>query len=345
MKIIHTADLHLDSPLVGVKDSARRRRELLQALSNLNEYAINNGVGAIIVAGDLFDEKFTTDQTIRSVADVVKGGEATWFVLRGNHGGVEAYDKLRAICPEIKFFGDDWTTYKCGNVTICGRELGANDAEQWANLSLNESTYNILVLHGDVDDSSYGLIDKKAIASSNANYVALGHRHTFSMHKFGAVKGYYSGVLEPRGFDETADTGFVVIDTDTGNIKFVSQAIRKVATVNLDVTGATSNVALANKIQSAVAEVDLRNYLNLILTGVASEDLQPEAVARDLLADKYFALRVKDATALSIDIDKLSQEISLRGEFVKLAGTIMDERMREAVLKIGLQYLNGEVKS
>lgn len=345
MKIIHTADIHLDSPLSGIRNSAARRHELLTALNNLAEYANNNGVAAIIVAGDLFDERFTTDQTVRSVADVVKGCKASWFVLRGNHGGSAPYEKLRRLCPEINFFDSDWTKYSQGGVTICGRELGSRDAEQWAELSLDKSDYNVLVLHGDVDDPSYGLIDKKAIAASGANYVALGHRHAFAAHKFGSVKGCYSGVLEARGFDETAETGFVEIDTDADKIRFVTQAIRRVATVTLDVTGVTSDIALQNKIQEAVAEVAPRNYLNLILTGTASEDLHVEMVARELLDGKFFALRIQDSTTLGVDLAKISAEVSLRGEFVKLASQIEDERLREAVLKLGLNYLSGEVKA
>ena len=330
---------------MGVANSAARRHELLTALANLNEYANNNGVEAVIVAGDLFDEKFTTDQTIRSVADIVRSGKASWFVLRGNHGGSQPYDKLQKLCPQINFFDDVWTKYSLNNVVICGRELGANDAEQWGELSLDKSAYNVLVLHGDVDDPAYGLIDKKAIAASGASYVALGHRHTFCPLKFGAVKGCYCGVLEARGFDETAETGFVEINTDTGDIKFVTQAIRKVATVTVDVSGATSDIALQNRIQNAVAEVGSRNYLNLVLTGAAGEDLHVEMVAHGLLDGKYFALRVKDETTLRIDLDKLSQEISLRGEFVKLASQIEDERLKEAVLKLGLSHLSGEVKA
>ena len=345
MRIIHTADVHLDSPLVGVANSQERRRELLLALSNLNDYASNNGVAAIIVAGDLFDEKFTTDQTVRSVADIVKSGTSRWFVLRGNHGGSAPYDKLKALCPNVCFFGDDWTSYTLGNVVLCGRELGRNDAEHWGRLSLDKSAYNVLVLHGDVDDASYGMIDKNAIAQSYARYVALGHRHAFCTHKFGTVKGAYSGVLEARGFDETADTGFVVIDTDADEVKFVSQAIRKVATVTVDVTGADSDVALRNRIANATAEVGLRNYLNLVLTGEACTDVRPETVAREMLDGRFFALRIKDSTTLKIDFDKLSQEVSLRGEFVKLASGIADENTRQAVLKLGLNYLNGEVKS
>ena len=345
MKIIHTADLHLDSPLVGVANSAVRRHELLVALSNLSEYAANNGVDAVIVAGDLFDEKFTAEQTIRSVADIVKDSKASWFVLRGNHGGADPYDKLARLCPNINFFDDGWTKYKHGNVVICGRELGVDDESEWASLTLDQSAYNVLVLHGDVDDPSYGLIDKKTIATSGAKYVALGHRHAFATHKFGTVKACYSGVLDARGFDETAETGFVLIDTDMDTIGFVRQAIRKVETLSLDVSGVSSDIALQNKILSAVAEISPRNYLNLVLTGTVREDLHAEMVADELLQGRFFALRVKDTTALDINIDELSQEVSLRGEFVKLATAIEDERMREAVLKMGLNYLGGEVKA
>ena len=71
MKFIHTADIHLDSPLVGVADAKQRRYELLQALSDMSDYADNNGIGAIVVAGDLFDDKFATLSTVKSVADII----------------------------------------------------------------------------------------------------------------------------------------------------------------------------------------------------------------------------------------------------------------------------------
>ena len=345
MKIIHTADLHLDSPLSGVANSVARRHELLTAFSNLAEYANNNGVAAVVVAGDLFDEHFTTEQTVMSVADIIRSSKAAFFVLRGNHGGSAPYEKLAKLCPEIHFFENDWTSYTLGNVTICGRELGRDDAEQWAKLSLDRSVYNVLVLHGDVDDPSYGLIDRKAIAASGASYVALGHRHAFCPLKFGAVKGAYCGVLEARGFDETAATGFVVVDTDTNEIKFVPQAIRQVVNVSVDVSSVSSDIALQSKIQNAVAEVSPRSYLNLMLVGSAREDLHVEMVARQLLEGRFFALRVKDATVLKVDLQSLIQEISLRGEFVKLASEIEDEQLKEAVLKLGLQHLRGEVKA
>ena len=341
MKLIHTADIHLDSPLVGVKNPQARRHELLVALANLSEYANNNGVTAILVAGDLFDDKFATAQTVESVADIVKSSNADWFVLRGNHGGVTPYDRLREICPKVHFFGDEWTCYNLGNVTICGRELGRDDTNKWTELSLDATRYNVLLLHGDIDDDSYGLIDRRVLAGSGARYVALGHRHTYAEHKFGSVRACYCGALEARGFDEIADTGFVEIDTDANTVRFVKQAIRTVVTKRIDVTNVTSDIALQRLIADSIADVSPRNYLNVVFCGEQNADLHLNLIASQLLEDRFFALRVKDETDSGIDLQSVVNEVSLRGEFVKLAMEVKDEKLRDEILKLGLTALSG----
>lgn len=341
MKIIHTADIHLDSPLIGVKDPVLRRTELLRALKRLADYAANINAEAVIVAGDLFDDQFTKEQTVRSVADIIKGSSAKWFVIQGNHGSSAPYKQLKTLC-DVCLFGLDWTEYTCGNVSIVGRELGADDQSFWQNLKLDSSRFNVLVLHGDVDDDSYGEINKKVIAASGVNYVALGHRHAYASFKFGNVKACYSGVLEPRGFDETAQSGFVVIDTDLGKAEFVPQFIRRVETVSLDVSKVNSEIDLEKNLLDAVSQTDTNNYLNLILCGTTPQGVRCEYVAKNVLANRFFALRVKDETQTQYNLAELKQEVSLRGEFVKLALEIDDEQQRQAVLKLGLEAINGE---
>ena len=344
MKIIHTADIHLDSPLTHAANRHKRRLELLQALSNLSEYANNNDVSAIIIAGDLFDDQFTTAKTVQGVADIVSNSSATWFVLRGNHaqGGVSCenpYQKLQQICPQIKFFDQTWQTYTLGDVNICGRELGSNDQAYWQSLQLPQTGYNILVLHADVDDNAYGLVDKNAIANSGAHYVALGHRHAFAEHKFGKVVGAYCGVLEPRGFDETSQTGFVLIDTNKHCISFVAQAIRTVQTVTVDISNVQSEIALQNTLLSATSQVDARNYLNLVLVGNIPADINVD-MATECLKGRFFALRVDDQTQTQFNLHEISQEISLRGEFVRQAMQLPKDEQAE-VLKLGLILLSG----
>lgn len=342
MKIIHTADIHLDSPVLGVADSRVRRAELLRALSDMSKYAKSCGVGAIIVAGDLFDDKFVSPQTIASVAKIITDSSARWYVLRGNHGDVTPYRELSKLCKDVNFFGDDWTSYDLGDAVICGRELGANDAEYWQRLSLTPSRFNILVLHGDVDDSSYGEIDKKAIAAQPIKYVALGHRHAFCQHKFGNVLGAYSGVLEARGFDELAPAGFVLLDTDTGKFNFVSHLIRRVETRNIDVSAVATEYELENLIDDSVATVSANNYLNAVFCGALADGIRLDAVANEKLKNRFFALRIQNNTTPKHDLDKLKKEVSLRGEFVKLALEIPDETERNEVLRLGLLALSGE---
>ncbi len=339
MKIIHTADIHLDSALNYASNPSQRRLELLQALAKLGEYANINNVEGIIVAGDLFDDKFATQKTVRSVADIINASNATWFVLRGNHGDATPYEKLCEICSKVKVFREDWTSYRIGNVHICGRELGSDDEAQWQQLQLPTDCYNILVLHGDVDDDSYGVIDKKAIAKSGANYVALGHRHSFANYKFGKSTVAYSGVLEARGFDEKDPTGFVVIDTESGVFTFVKQAIRSVETVVVDVTGIQSEIALENLVMQHLATFFPRNYLNLVLVGTLDEQINVNFV-NTILQDKCFALRVDNQTQPNYDLQKLAQEMSLRGEFVRQVLQLPAEQRAE-VLKMGLTLLNG----
>lgn len=342
MKIIHTADIHLDSPLSQVKDPVKRRYELLQALANLSEYTDNNGCSAIIVAGDLFDDKFTTAQTISSVAQIINDSNAEWYILRGNHGDATPYAKLAKQSQKARFFGEDFTYYNIGNVTICGRELGANDAEQYAKLQLDSSRFNIVVLHGDLDGDGYGLIDRKTLSALPVSYVALGHRHAFAKYKFGRIAACYSGALEPRGFDETAQTGFVELDTETNVIRFVEQSLRSVTTVNVDVTGIASDIELNTKIFQAIQGESPKNYLNAVFSGALTEGVHLELIAREALENRFFALRIEDRTVTPYDVDGLMTEVSLRGEFVKLAMEIQDEQLRSDVLKTGLKALAGE---
>lgn len=342
MKIIHTADIHLDSPLSQVKDPAKRRYELLQALSNLSEYAGNNGCSAIIVAGDLFDDKFTTTQTVNSVAQIINGGNAEWYILKGNHGDAVPYNKLASSTNKAHFFGNDFTYYDIGNVTVCGRELGINDAEQYSKLRLDPSRYNIVVLHGDIDGGGYGFIDRKTLSALPVSYVALGHRHSFSKYKFGCANACYSGALEPRGFDEPAQTGFIELETETNAIRFVEQSIRRVVTVNVDVTGIASDIELNAKISQALQGVQPQNYLNAVFCGALTIGVHLDLVSRELLENRFFALRLEDRTTTPYDIEELMKEVSLRGEFVKLAMEIRDEKLRFDVIKTGLKALAGE---
>ena len=75
MKLIHCADLHLDSRLQTHLDqdlAKRRRDELLRNFARLSEYADRNGVEAILIAGDLFDRDTVSALARNTVLSVIE---------------------------------------------------------------------------------------------------------------------------------------------------------------------------------------------------------------------------------------------------------------------------------
>lgn len=68
LKILHTADLHLDAPLKSLAMKDERLREQVQiatrtALDRLVQFCIDESVSALLIAGDLFDGKERSAKT------------------------------------------------------------------------------------------------------------------------------------------------------------------------------------------------------------------------------------------------------------------------------------------
>ena len=60
MKIIHCADLHIDSRMktnLNSLQASERKKEILLSFERMIRYAKDVGVRAIIIAGDMFDTK------------------------------------------------------------------------------------------------------------------------------------------------------------------------------------------------------------------------------------------------------------------------------------------------
>ena len=87
MKIIHCADLHLDSKMTSnlSKEQAKERKmEILRTYSRMIEYAKNNDVKAIIIAGDLFDTRNVSATARNLVKDsITSNPDIDFYYLKG----------------------------------------------------------------------------------------------------------------------------------------------------------------------------------------------------------------------------------------------------------------------
>ena len=74
MKIIHCADLHLDSKMetnLSKEKSKERKNEILITFERMVDYARQNGVEIIIIAGDMFDKKNITQKCKKTVKSAI----------------------------------------------------------------------------------------------------------------------------------------------------------------------------------------------------------------------------------------------------------------------------------
>ena len=72
MKIIHCSDLHLDSKMeanLSKEKSKQRKNEMLFAFQNMINFANENNVKIIIIAGDLFDKNKVSVKAKNMVKD------------------------------------------------------------------------------------------------------------------------------------------------------------------------------------------------------------------------------------------------------------------------------------
>lgn len=176
MKLIHCADLHLDSKMqtnLTWQKALERNEELTQTFENLVNFAAKNQVQILIIAGDLFDTEASSNKLLvkRILQSISKNPQITFFYLRGNHDSQNVFRKIENLPENLKFFSSQkWTLYKSKNICVGGREFFnqiSNAAYQ--ELKLDENLFNIIILHGQIfssnNVSSSNLGDK--IFSSN----------------------------------------------------------------------------------------------------------------------------------------------------------------------------------
>ena len=135
LKILHCADLHLDSRMTANldKDKAKERKnELLNTYLRMIAYAEDNGVCAVIIAGDMFDKGVISAHACRTAADaVVSHPDITFFYLKGNHDSTDTFiDAFDEIPENLKLFSDKWKTYSITEqgIRITGVELSDDNS-------------------------------------------------------------------------------------------------------------------------------------------------------------------------------------------------------------------------
>ncbi len=354
MKFIHTADLHLDSKIESLpsEKSKIRREEILRSFERLADYATENGVRAVIIAGDMFDSPRVSIKTRNRVLHAIASNSKVDFLyLSGNHDSDNFIDLLEDCPQNLKIFGEEWTAFRYGNVVISGIKLvGANFKIVCDTLNLSPNDVNIVTLHAQAYfyEKTAENVSIPALKDKSVDYLALGHVHARSDGEIDNRGRYaYSGALDGRGFDELGDKGFILIDTEENKLttNFVKFSSRVFYDYEFSVEGKTNwYQARQELIKELTEKFSPDSIVKVVLTGDRNLDLD---IDKDNLAlrlnELFFYAKAYDKTQIKIDVNDYALDKSVRGEFIRTVWeSDLSDEMKGKIITCGFNALKGE---
>ena len=200
-RFIHTADLHLDSPLRSLAMRNSDLAELIgdatrQALVAIVDLCIDEQVDALIIAGDLYDGDQTSMKTARFLAGQMQrlheAGIGT-YIIRGNHDALSRITQELILPPTVTLFGGRSHAVDLAHGDLALSIHGMSFAKPHAPESLLEryrrpapDTVNIGIMHtslaGAPGHDHYAPCKASDLHDWGFDYWALGHVHIRAQH-------------------------------------------------------------------------------------------------------------------------------------------------------------------
>ncbi len=328
VKILHAADFHLDSAYgaLGEEQARARRQESRELVRQLVDYANEQGAAVMLLAGDLFDSDEFFSQTGEDLALALSRFDGRAFIAPGNHDFCapgSAYDRILwpenvHVFREDKLERVDLPEYQC---SVWGAGFTAPYVEDCRVLegftAPDDGWTHLLVLHGDLGakGSRYRPLTAEQLAATGADYAALGHQHAFSgVHTAGKTAWAYSGCLEGRGFDELGEKGFLcgTVSPGKAEMRFVPFGARRYEILRVDVTDSQPLAAVSG----ALPRDTEKDVYRVILTGETDAPVRLDWLQQEL-ANRFYALELRDQTRMKQDLWERCGDDSLRGLFLR----------------------------
>ena len=233
MKFIHTADIHLDSPLHGLANYADAPADQLRGASRdafvqLVDRAIDESIDFMVIAGDLYDGDWRDYNTgiffVREMGRLKRAGIPV-FVLFGNHDAENEMTR-RLTLPDNVFTFDSRKpqTHRLDELQVAlhGQSFkvkAVTDNLVHAYGSPVPGYYNIGVLHtaleGNAAHANYAPCSRAELHAKGYDYWALGHVHEFQ-HWNEQSQIVFPGNLQGRHIREVGRRGAVLVGVDDG---------------------------------------------------------------------------------------------------------------------------------
>ena len=261
IRILHTADVHLDSPLrslalrnSGLRDTIAAASR--SAFSGLVDFAISNEVSAVLIAGDLFDGKERSARTgAFLVAELDRLGQAgiRVFYIKGNHDAENPITGTLDLPSNVHVFdARGGREQLADDVWIHGVSFGDRHAPDSLLPRFKApvpGAVNIALMHsslgGVAGHDIYAPCSVADLVGAGFDYWALGHIHKRQVH---SEKPWVvmPGTPQARDIGEAGPKSATLLTVEEGRIDVTEVPTSAVEFVqsDLDITDAESDEAL-----------------------------------------------------------------------------------------------------
>ena len=358
LKILHAADLHLDSAFEALSagKAAIRRAEQRKLLAALVELAAAEAVDLVLLSGDLLDSNSAYYETGDALLRCLRQLGVPVFIAPGNHDPYvtgSPWQRLHfpenvhiftenaissVFLPELntRVYGAAFTDRRSGPLL-----RGFRAAEE-------PGVWKLLCLHGEVDvpNSAYNPISGDDLGVSGLDYAALGHIHQGSgLHRTGSTWYAWPGCPEGRGFDECGEKNVYLVTLDEQGdctVKPACIATRRYEKLTVDVSDTEPLLA----VNTVIPDDAVRDVYRITLTGETDTAPDLNRLYRNL-SEMFFELQLRDETRPRRDLWESAGEDSLRGLFLKRlrerwekAQSAAEKQRIEQAVRWGMAALN-----
>ena len=347
LKILHSADWHLDSPFGSFLQDRREflRQAQLQIPGKIRTLCVNNHCDLLLLAGDLFDGPWSRD-TLDIVRQELEACKIPVMIAPGNHDpwgpecpwleswpeNVHVFGKNleSVLLPELdcRIYGAGFSGMDCGSLL---EGFHADGGE----------TCQIGLFHGDPTNagSPYNPVTSRQIRESGLQYLALGHIHAAGGLEVEHTVCSWPGSPMGRGWDETGPKGCLLAEVGAHTqVHTVSMGLPEFFREQVELTGGK-----VPSFDTILPPAGNRNFYQITVTGYGKIDLSD-------LYRKYYSFPNLEILDETVDADSLWQgagEDSLRGEYfqkLKNAALEADPETRKKIMlaaEISQKLLDG----
>lgn len=272
---VHTADIHLDSPLHSLALRDPDIAELIggatrQAFGQTIDLCLDERVDALMIAGDLYDGDQTSIKTALFLAEQLRrldeAGIRT-FIVRGNHDARSRITRELTLPERVKVFGgrDEAVELERPRGEIPVAVHGVSFAKHQAPESLVPKfrpavadAFNIGLLHtslgGSPNHDPYAPCSVAELAATGFDYWCLGHIHKREVHSKDPFV-VMPGIPQGRHIGEDGPRSLTVVrigDDRSVSCREHSVCVAQFERVTVDLTGVEERREMAERIGAKV---------------------------------------------------------------------------------------------